>query len=322
MVMRKLVVLLVSLVVLAWVPGFASAQGWLLPGLPSLPSFGGSGCGSCYGNLGGLTIGGDVAYVGYSRATTWEVTSQGPGVFNGLNDIKQSFPVHGIQLSADATASLSDRLTVIGRGTWLLPWNGQTFEDSRLNARGLAAERRWSTTMQWWTLEGAGAWAINPMSAIVGGLRYDSFQTTFKDPSDAAGFFGQIGEADLEVHLWLPYVGVVVQQGAARFGVIGLPWTPGTMRYRRTDFNIARLAGNGTVKSGYFLEAFAEFNANLMGATAGLFAKWTMVRTRSVTSLDDTVLGNGIVGDTFDVTFSRQNWILGAQAALTFNSPF
>ena len=318
--MKRLVVL-ASLLVLALVPGFASAQSWLLPGLPALPSFGGNGCGSCPGGLGGVSIGADVAYVGYSRSTTFELTSQGQGVLAGGTDFRQGYPVHGIQLSGMATTAPNDRMTLFARGTWLLPWNGESFETTAFGAA--RPERTWTTSTQWWTAEGAGAWTLNGASAVVAGLRYDSLQTNFSDPTEPNVIFGQIGEADLQVNLWIPYVGIVVQQGPAKFGVIGTPWVPGHVRYRQTHFTTVRMSGSGAVRNGYFLEAFGELNANLMGATAGLFAKWTLVHTRSVASVSDRVGGGVILGnDTFDITFDRPNWILGAQAALKFNSPF
>jgi len=289
--------------------------------LPGLPSFGGSGCGSCYDNLGGLTIGGDVAYVGYSRSTTVEFVSQAVGglAFNW----RHGYPVHGIELSATATASPNDRVMVIARGTWLLPWNGESFENYQLGAAPF--ERKWSTSTQWWTVEGAGAFAINAWGSIVAGLRYDAFQTSFKDPSAATipSLPGQ--EADIHVNLWIPYIGVITQQGVARFGIIAAPWAPpGHIRYGQTT-SIAfvpggRLEGSGNVKSGYFFETWAEFNVNLMGANAGVFAKYTYVHVRAQDSLTTLIEVPGTTSG-LEITFDRPNWIFGAQATLYFRSP-
>ena len=316
--MKRSVVLCASLLVLALIPGLASAQGWLLPGLPS---FGGNGCGSCYGNLGGVSIGGDVAYVGYSRATVIDFTAQGPGlIIGGERAWKQSYPVHGIQLSGMATAAANDRVTLIARGTWLFPWNGESFEEYNFGG-GFGQGRHWSTSTQWWTVDGAGAFAFSGSAAAIGGLRYDSFMTNFKDPSDQFGINGRAGdEADVQASLWIPYGGVLVHHGGAKFGVIGFPWVPGTIKYGQTigGTNV-RLNGSGAVKSGYFLEAFAEFNANLMGASAGVFAKYTYVRAKAQVDMDRSPSTDN---DTFDVVLDRPNWIFGAQAKLNFSSPF
>ena len=316
--MKRSVVLCAGILILALIPGFASAQGWLLPGLPS---FGGNGCGSCYGNLGGVTIGGDVAYVGYPRSTKVEFVSQAAGA--GMFNWRHGYPVHGIQLSAMATASPNDRVTAIARGTWLLPWNGESFENYDVGAGGV--ERKWTSSTQWWTAEGAGAYAINGLSAVVVGLRYDSFQTSFKDPSDAtfASLSGQ--EADLQVNLWIPYAGVIANQGRVKFGIIASPWVPGHLKYGQTNSLIfvtnGRLEGSGTVRSGYFLETWGEFNVNLMGAAAGLFVKYTYVHCRVEDSLN-TAFSVFTSNGGLEITFDRPNWIVGAQAALNFNSPF
>ena len=316
--MKRTVVLCAGILMVALIPGLASAQGSLLPGFPS---FGSNGCGSCYGGIGGVAIGADVAYVGYSRSTTFELTSQGQGLLLGHTNFRQGYPVHGIQLSGMATVSANDRVTLIARGTWLLPWNGESYETRGMSGGILRLERTWTTSTQWWTAEGAGAWALNDLSAVVAGLRYDSLQTNFSDPTEPSFFLGQTGDADLQVDLWIPYVGAIVQQGPVRFGVIGFPWVPGHMRYRETHF-FARLSGSGTVKNGYFLEAFGEFNTSLMVATAGIFAKWTLVRVKASGSADDKIIADGSLNDTFDLVFDRPNWILGAQAALSFSSPF
>jgi len=320
--MKRSVVLCAGILILALIPGLASAQGWLLPGLPGLPSFGSSGCGSCYDNLGGLTIGGDVAYVGYPRATTVEFVSQvTTGVVTQFN-WKHGYPVHGIQLSATAIASPNDRITAIARGTWLLPWNGESFENYEFGAA--KAERKWTAKTQWWTVEGAGAFSMNAWGAIVAGLRYDSLQTSFKDPSEATllSFVGQ--EADLQVNLWIPYAGVIARQGRVTFGIIGSPWVPGHLRYGQTNSLIfvpnSRLEGSGSTRSGYFFETWAEFNVNLMGAAAGLFAKYTYVHVRvedSLTSAFSVFTNSGQL----EITFDRPNWIFGAQATLNFRSP-
>jgi len=320
--MKRRVVLCAGVLMLALIPGLASAQGWLLPGLPSLPSFGGSGCGSCYGNLGGMTIGGDVAYVGYSKSASVDFVAQGPGI-GGIVQWRQGFPVHGIQLSGIAAVSPSSIVTLFGRGTWLLPWNGESFEEYR----PLSASRNWSTSQQWWTAEGAGAYWFSASAAILGGLRYDSFMINFKDPSDVALIAGLPGdEADFQLSAWIPFGGVLVQQGAAKFGVIGFPWVPATVRYRQTIGaaipGAARISGSGSLTDGYFFEAFAEFGVNLMGATAGLFVKWTVVHGRSSLSMDENFNGLGFASDTFQLSLDRQNWILGAQATLNFRSPF
>ena len=322
--MRGSVVLFAFLLILSLVPGLGSAQGWLLP---SLPSLGGNGCGSCGEPGKAVTVGADIAYVGYSRSTTVNFTAQGLGLF-GLLEWRHGYPVHGIQLSGMATAAPNDRVTLIARGTWLLPWNGESFENYKFaDEEGDFGylERKWTARTQWWTAEGTAAYGVNSASAVVAGVRYDSFMTNFKDPSNTniPDFGTPNDEADLQVSLWIPYAGIVVHQGSAKFGVIGSPWLPGNVRYRQTlNFDTDRLSGSGAFSNGYFVEVWGEFSVNLTGATAGLFAKYTYVHGRAVASVDDIFQTPPNANDTVDITFDRPNWIFGAQAALSFNSPF
>lgn len=325
--MKRSVVLCVGIFALVLVPGIASAQGWLAPGLPALPSFGGNGCGSCYGGLGGLMIGADVAYVGYSRATKLEFVSSTvePAIFNW----RHGYPVQGIQLSADVVAAPNDRIAFIGRGTWLLPWNGQSFENFNSNGLFGTAERKWSTNLQWWTLEGAGAIAMNGLSAVLVGLRYDSFQTRFKNPSGATFTSLPNEEADLQVNFWIPYAGVVVHQGFAKFGIIAAPWVPGNLKYGQTLNGATgvllspRVDGSGTLRSCYFFETWGEFTTNVLGFGTALFVKYTLIHARVEDSLSSFFSNAAVeVGSRqLEITFDRPNWIVGAEATLNFNSP-
>jgi len=318
MVMRRLFLVLLTVVAVASLQGLVSAQGFLPPGLPNLGFGGGSGYAS--GPAGLASVGADVAYVGYPRSTTVEFTAQGPGI-GGTVAIKHGIPLQGIRVSGDTSYTLNDRLTVMGAATWLFPWAGES--DELYN--GGAAERKWSSKPQWWTIEGAGAFAMNGSTAFLGGLRYDSFEVNFNNASDINGILGLASdEADLRLTSWIPFVGVLAHHGAAKFGLLGTPWLLGSAKYGQTigGTNV-RYNGSGNIKSGYFLEAFGEYGMNMAGAAVALFVKWTCVHGTSTLDLDrDPSIPGPATTDTFDLSVDRQNWIFGATASLSFYTPF
>jgi len=312
--MKRLVVLLVSILVLAWVPGLVSAQGFLPPGLPSL----GSGGSSYYGYDKQITVVGDIGYVCQSHAADLSFEAEGAGFLPlGANGWKQSFPVQGALLGATASFATGGGLTFLGRGTWLFASGGESYENYKFGAG--AGERKWGAKPQWWTLEGAAAYGLNGSSAVIGGLRYDSFEVSFDNPSNYTIAGLPTDQADLRFSAWIPFAGVVAKHGGAKFGLVGSPWLPGSLKYGQTLGGTGvRYDGSGAMQSGYLLEAFGEYAVNLAGVSAGLYAKWTLAH--GTTKITADRLG-GTESDTFSVSLERQNWILGASAAMSFYSP-
>jgi hypothetical protein len=158
------------------------AQGLFGLGLPGLPSFGLSGgnegCGDKVCPAGGL-----VGYIGWmeNREGT-DLSADATGlVLLGAASLKHKYPERGLWLGLTASGCLSDSISFLASGWYLVPSNDNVLEV--YNFGTLA--RNWDTGLQWWYVD--GLFAMGKQLTLLAGLRFDRYSNEFKDPSNAAG---------------------------------------------------------------------------------------------------------------------------------------
>ncbi len=327
--MKRVIVLCALLGVLACAPGYVGAQG-LLPGLPSLPglsSFGGllggaSSCGTGCDEV--LGVGGPIFAVGYlgnREGVTYSLDAEGTGVANATQ-IQHDFPVRGLWLGVGQVVPLGERMAGMVGGSWLVPSYSRSAETYILGDGGTGS-RDWSTKIQWWTVEAAALYNFASSFAVIGGFRYDSFQTNFQDPENIHTVPGiQDDEADVTLSHYIPYFGFMVSNGTVKAGFVGFPTLLGSIDYKQTlggGGGPSRIEGSGSYNGGYFLEFFAEAGAKMMGADLGVFGKYTHVHGIGNVDVDDDRAGGQ--NDSFDFSLNRQAWILGGNITVPFKLP-
>ncbi len=314
--MKKILLITLAILIAEWAPGLVWAQGVMCqPGAICNPTYeskcdAGSGIGvpRVYG---GYLDSADLASFGFD--------TDGLGV-GGVVAIDHTFPLRGLWLGAGASIEFSDGVGAMVGGSYLVPADGSSEEVYNDGVGG--SRRSWSSTTQWWTLEGAGTYAFTGTTVAVGGLRYDSFRLDFQDPYNATIATSRPSdEADVTIEGYLPFVGMTavhdVNPTYLRAGVIGFPVVLGHVDYKQTFGGIpARLEGSGDFNAGYFFEAFAEYSRTVSSATVGVFARWSMVHAEADADLDAT----GLASDTFRFTLDRRVWILGGSIGFDFSS--
>jgi len=310
----KLVVVILSIVLLAWGPGMVFAQGLGLPSFGGL--MGGPSCAPKADPKGGAGLALEVGYLTTNPSVSLDFTADQLAL-GGVRQFQHRYPVQGLWLALSADGRVGD-LGVFTRGSWLVPSNKES--DEAYN--GTVALRTWGAKTQWYTLEGAGMYPAYGSFAAVGGFRYDAFDTSFSDPvAVGLAFTNPSDEADVTVRAYIPYFGLVVNQDAAlKFGLIGFPYLFGNVKYNQTFGGVFHFESSGALRNGYFLEAFAEYGAQIMGGYAGIFGTWTYLRA----SADMDITQAGAAGAPQPYTFSmqRQNFIFGGKFALSFNLPY
>jgi len=271
----------------------------------------------------GLTF--DVGYLISSRAAVLDITAEG-AVPGGTSQFTHRYPVEGLWLALSADGRVGD-LGVFARGSWLVPANRLSEEFYLFS--GATGHRNWSTKIQWYNGDIAGLYPAYGGVSGIGGFRFDSFSTNFGDPAGVSPNFTAArpgDEADLTMTAYIPYVGLVVNlDSVVKFGLIGFPWVPGTVKYSSTFGGTVpgglRYEASGNLKRSYFLETFAEFGTQVMGGYAGIFGILTYLHTAADVDLDR--LGVAVpTSVSYTLTHDRQNWILGGKFALSFNLPY
>jgi hypothetical protein len=251
--------------------------------------------------------------------------------WDGLVSAAHSYRIDGVLLGAAQSIQTGDNLQVMVKGWWLIPTGTGTaaarVDEYYVVDAAVTAHRRWDTENQWWTVEGSAAYGVNPFAALLGGLRFDSFQTNFRNPSASSlAGGGAADRADITVTCYKPFLGLLLQipscNSVTTISGIGLPSVLGEIIYKETlGAAGTRMEANGTFKplfsgTGYWLELTGEHAFKMGGTDVSVFGKWTVDHGQA----DMRVSGTGLVGGNGDYLFSleRQAVVVGGRVAINF----
>jgi hypothetical protein len=236
--------------------------------------------------------------------------------------LRYEYPVDGLWLAVSAYRPVGDGFGIFARGSWLVPSHNQA-DHTYLLTIGTVESRRWRTKVQWYNADIAGTYSPHGALTAIGGFRFDSFDTTFHDRDVEAVDELPTDVHDLTVTAYIPYVGMMVNQGSAlKVGLIGFPYVPGNIKNNRTYGSaVLRHEATGSLRTSYFLEAFAEYGGQLMGGYVGIFGIWTFFHGNSVLDVTRIVGGGGTTSGQYQFSMNRQNWILGGNFRMNFASP-
>lgn len=323
--MRRILFCVVGILVIGLAPAFVLAQGLLGAGLPGLPSLGGfmGGSGGCGDKAAGFA--GPTLYVGWGASDP--KTSFGAGAENlgvlGFTEINHKYRDSGIWLGASVPIGLSEYFSILASGWYLIPAGNENTEENYGGPQTILGRRTWSTSTQWWYVDGLVALSCRQSgAALLAGLRYDYYTTKFSDPTTVFGG-SAADEGDVTSEGWIPLLGVQysLNSGAtsllARF--VGIPALVGNVKYHETILGTNRLEATGNWNGAYFWEFFTEYDRKFnQNGAVGVFGRVQSTNGRS--DLDVTVNPAG-VNDTFRLGFKRLNWTIGGSINLSFNLP-
>jgi hypothetical protein len=161
----------------------------------------------------------------------------------------------------------------------------------------------------------------------LGGFRWDYFSTkqtiTFRD----GGVVTSTATNNLTIDSYLPYVGVGMSQltSCSYFNarVIGFPVAPGNVKFqdsfRGTEGGLTFLGGGelkSTFKNAYFIEAFAEYGAKLLGEFfVGGFGAYNILQGKTG---EDQYIALGTDSRSERIVLSRRIWTFGGTIAYKF----
>jgi hypothetical protein len=320
--MKRFAILALVAMALALAPAALNAQG-LFSGLPGLPSFGGylggsSGCGEKLSPSSNLEF-----YVGWMEdreGTTISADTTGINVA-GVASVRHNFTNRGLWLGLSDTVWLSDNLSFIASGWYLVPSNNST---SREQYNGNVAQRTWETDSRWWYVDGLLAFGSPSGLNLLAGLRYDYYTVRFKDPFNVAGVLNAFTDtADATSEGWIPLFGAQYAQsssaGSLVVRAVGVPTLIGNLKYNQTFGAFARAETKGNYNNGWFLEFFAEYSKSFGPGSVGVFGRWN--GTKGYVNADFTAAPFAGT-DTFRLTVQRNAWTVGGSFSLNFTLPY
>jgi len=246
-------------------------------------------------------------------------------------DLLQLYRLNGLWLGLSQTLLPGEHGQFMVKGSWFFPLGENTAgnrSDEYFTVFG--GHRNWDTAPQWWNVDVSGAYLLLPSAAVIGGFRLDSFQTVFKDSSNANFATTATDRADMNMVAYIPYVGVLAThatcEGAATASIIGFPVVPGYVTYRESLSTGAGFAvgarGPFDVGSSYFLEASLELSRRF-GTNASIagFGKWNVLRAKGRPLYEVKTVAGGFIGEEpYDLSFNRQVFILGARVQFDFGA--
>lgn len=309
--MRRGLLLLVGVIVLALAPALACAQ---ISGLPSLGGFfgSGSGCAPAVGPGAAAAV-----YLGWmpgqENAVGASLDAQNAGAFN-VRSINFKYQTSGLWLGGALPIQITDKLSFLGTGWYLFPSDGKA--DLRETVAANNWGNDWTKKDIWWFVDGAAVYGDANFAAIAG-FRYDKFSTNV---SSANINFNAGQQADLISQAFIPLIGV---QGGYKSSVsalnvraVGFPTMLGNAKANFTIDNTNRFEATGTYNGGHFLEFLAEYSRQMFAnGDAGVFLRWNTTRVTSYVNGTTTIAPTT---DDYLLSFNRNTWTFGGKVGLSF----
>jgi hypothetical protein len=195
----------------------------------------------------------------------------------------------------------------------------------------LLGGRSWKSDTIWGTVEGLLGYSVLGRAWILGGFRWDFWQTSLTEPTNASLGFVAHSETDtasLTLNGYVPLIGVAASASRITLGALGFPRFYGDFKYaeNRNGGGIQRLdKGSGRMNGGYMVEAFAEYSHPVIrmgehvSGNFSIFGQFNTVEAESVTQFSRT--GGIFQNDTFNFTFRRNIFVVGGKIAINFTVP-
>ena len=195
----------------------------------------------------------------------------------------------------------------------------------------LLGGRSWKSDTIWGTVEGLLGYSVLGRAWVLGGFRWDFWQTSLTEPTNSSLGFVAHSETDtasLTLNGYVPLFGVAASASRITLGALGFPRFYGDFKYAesRNGGGIQRLdKGSGTMNGGYMVEAFAEYShpvirmGEYVSGNFSIFGLFNTVEAESVTQFSRT--GAIIQNDTFNFTFRRNIYVVGGKIAINFTVP-
>lgn len=179
-------------------------------------------------------------------------------------------------------------------------------------------DRDWHHDMRWWEVTTAWTKRVGRHFEGVVGFRWSSLVIEFDRPEGRQPLANGEDSSRLNANAYLPFIGVrwessSRQQGRFSAEVIGFPFFPGDIEHTESltvngQNVITKYAPGGEYRTGYFLEAKAEYEVCRGAWNFGAFVRFNAAHTERERHLRV----NDVLSDA-NISFDRSYWICGGK---------
>jgi len=299
--------------------------------LQSAPIFSGSGCGPGDPAVPGWKADVQAGYFSTLNGVGISLEARSEALATDLLSVEHKFPVDGVVLGAVVNGPLTDALRLWARAAWFIPFSQKSaetylFTTTTFGAANFAfpGSRAWNAEVRWYTLEADLAYPLGGGIDLLGGFRFDSFDTRFNNAAGIITVGGEgADEADFTLTAYIPYVGfMLTQYPGLKIGLIGFPYVPAYVKQKETYSGafpgIARDEYSGDLGSGYFLELFGEYKAQMGWGEVGIFGSWTSLQTSGKVDARFFQVGFVAPDQDFELRFNRNHYTFGVSLSAGF----
>ncbi len=290
--------------------------------------------------LGGLDPGGvsnlinppvlSAAWVSNCGMTEYFLDAVAIPVGDPLGRISFDYDYDALQLGVSLPATVGNMGIVTISGALAIPSTGNGAERSfRFSTGQLRNRREWDSDTYYANLQGLCSFPIFGDFSVLGGFRWSNWQTSYKNHSNPIRIsrYAETDTGDVTVNNYLPFVGVMIEQGGLSVGAIGFPVVLGDIQSRWSDEPHDLLKFSGEFSEGYFLETFLEYGvsmANLLedsDVSFGIIFKISTLRAKTTVDLNRIRDFTLRPVQPYDLVLQRKLITLGANATLNFSLP-
>lgn len=264
----------------------------------------------------------DFGYMADSGGIGVDLDLKGDGGAN-LDDYTMSIKASGIHFGFGVPIDLDELGLVCFSGSFIAPF-AQTASEryTDLNAGASSVNLSWDTLTSKANFEGLWQVPVRDNINVLLGFRYESWEASFSDPSGTTNI-PSWAEANLDMDLYIPLVGLMMDLGGFTFGVTALPTLPGSINFGETLDTEKRLSLDSSFARGHWAEVWfkyspAGFRLGPVDAGVGCFGTFSSAFGGAEPSLEIETTTQGALRDIgiYDISVYRRLWTVGLTITL------
>jgi hypothetical protein len=243
------------------------------------------------------------------------------------------YNLRGISLAMSIPLELPGKISAQLEGLYLFTMSSGADQDITWLTMP-PGTRRWAWTRScFYNLQGELLYPIDNTYSFMGGIRWESLDTTFGNPNPDYPFTVAYMESGLSVAIYQPFLGLRINQSLgnssrALLQLIGFPVMLASLQHFNTCNNAGipfAHVGNQNISDGYFLEIKGEFGLNkFLGFDFAAFLTWDMFRGTCTMNLErrDGAIPPSVSSDAVDFLYYRSSFTLGGKFEVPFSTSF
>lgn len=288
----------------------------------SLTSFSGVGSAVKWSDVGPGPILLEAGYLADSGGVSLNLDLKGDGGLD-IEDLSMDLGLSGVLLGLTCPAFLGDLGKISVSGVFTIPFEMGAQE--RFSNLGAPVTQRinWESLSKRTNVQGMWEIPVRDTVNVLLGFRYEAWDVSFMDPTGPAAVSGADGE--MEVDLYIPLVGLMMDLGPVTFGATALPTLPGAISYGETKGSGKRLDLDSSFSRGHWAEVWVRyspvvFEIGPMDTGIGILGTFSSAFGGAEPTAElfaPNQAGPADIG-IYDMSLYRRIWTIGVTTSISF----